>query len=45
MTLDDFRSYEAMFYLLASQNNAVRLNQAIEELRAGEGIEKRLLES
>ena len=44
MTLEDFKSYEATFHLLASKNNAVRLNAAIEELRAGKGQERELIE-
>ena len=35
MSLDDFKAYEATFHLLSSKNNADRLNEAIEELRAG----------
>ena len=44
MSLEDFKAYEATFYLLSSQTNAQRLNAAIEELRAGEGIQRELLE-
>jgi len=44
MTLEDFKSYEATFHLLASKNNAVRLNTAIEELRLGTGQERELME-
>lgn len=44
MSLDDFHSYEETFYLRASKNNAERLNAAIEELRAGLGKEKELIE-
>jgi antitoxin YefM len=44
MTLEDFKSYEATFYLLASKNNATRLNAAIEELREGRGQERDLIE-
>ena len=44
MPLEDFKSYEATFYLLSSENNASRLNTAINELRAGKGTERALLE-
>lgn len=44
MTLEDFKSYEATFYLLSSKKNANRLNKAIEELRDGGGLEKELIE-
>jgi antitoxin YefM len=44
MSLEDFKSYEATFHLLASYNNAVRLNRAIEELRSGGGQERELME-
>lgn len=44
MSLDDFKAYEATFYLLSSQNNAHRLNEAIEELRSGGGTEHQLIE-
>jgi len=44
MTLEDFKAYEATFYLLASKNNATRLTTAIEELRSGKGQERSLLE-
>ncbi len=44
MTLEDFKSYEATFHLLASKNNATQLNAAIEELREGKGKERALIE-
>lgn len=44
MTLEDFKAYEATFYLLSSKTNAERLNNAIEELRSGKGVEKELIE-
>ena len=44
MTLEDFKAYEATFYLLSSKKNAKRLDKAIAELRAGEGIERELVE-
>jgi antitoxin YefM len=40
LSLKDFKSYEATFYLMASRTNAARLDQAIQELRNGEGEEK-----
>lgn len=45
MSLEDFKSYEATFYLLASNNNAVRLNAAIDELRAGKGKARKLIDA
>ena len=45
MTLEDFKAYEATFYLMASKKNATRLNKAINELRAGKGEEQELIES
>ncbi len=44
MTLEDFKAYEATFYLLSSKNNARRLDDAITELRSGKGVEKELSE-
>ena len=44
MSLDDFKAYEATFYLLSSRNNADRLDKAIENLREGKGIERELFE-
>ena len=44
MSLDDFKAYEATFHLLSSKNNADRLNEAVEELRAGGGTERNLIE-
>jgi antitoxin YefM len=44
MSLDDFKAYEATFYLLSSQRNAERLNTAIEDLRAGRGQQRDLIE-
>jgi antitoxin YefM len=42
MSEEDFRSYEETAYLMQSVNNALRLNSAIESLRAGKGVEKEL---
>jgi len=44
MTLDDFKAYEATFYLLSSKTNAQRLNDSINQLRCGGGEEKELIE-
>ena len=44
MSLEDFKSYEATFYLLASKNNATRLSKGIKELRDGKGMERDLIE-
>jgi len=44
MSLEDFNAYEETAYLMSSANNAQRLNQAIEELRQGRGVEKELIE-
>lgn len=44
MSLEDFNAYEETAYLMSSTNNAQRLNQAIEELRQGKGIERKLIE-
>lgn len=44
MSLDDFKAYEETFYLLSSQRNAERLNEAIADLRSGKGIERELIE-
>lgn len=44
MTLEDFKSYEATFYLMASKTNAERLDSAIQDLREGRGEEKTLIE-
>jgi antitoxin YefM len=39
MTLEDFKAYEATFYLLSSRNNAERLTKSIQELKSGGGEE------
>lgn len=44
MSLEDFNSYEATAYLVASPKNADRLNQAIAEVDAGNAIQHGLLE-
>lgn len=42
MSLEDFASYEETRHLLRSPKNAVRLHRAIEELDAGQGVERTL---
>lgn len=44
MSLDDFNSYEETAYLMSSAKNAQRLNEAIEQLKAGKGVERELIE-
>jgi len=44
LSLDDFKSYEETAYLMKSPKNAERLNAAIAELEAGNGIERELIE-
>ncbi len=36
MSLEDFKSYDETAYLMASPTNAKRLNQAINEIEAGQ---------
>ncbi len=44
MSLDDFESMQETNYLRRSPVNAERLNQAIEQLEAGQGVERELPE-
>ena len=44
MSLEDFASYEETRYLLSSPVNASRLKKATEDLDAGQGIERDLME-
>jgi antitoxin YefM len=44
LSLDDFKSYEETAYLMKNPKNAQRLNAAIAELEAGEGIKRELIE-
>ena len=44
MSLEDFASYEETAFLLRSPSNAKDLRQSIEELEAGGGSEKTLIE-
>ena len=44
MSLEEFSSYEETLYLLHSPRNAARLREAIAELEAGGGTERKLIE-
>jgi antitoxin YefM len=44
MALEDFEALEETAYLLRSPRNARRLREAVEELRAGKGKERKLPE-
>jgi antitoxin YefM len=44
ISLEDFASYEETSYLLQSPRNAERLRAAIQELDAGRGNERKLVE-
>ena len=44
MSLEDFASYEDTRHLLRNPNNAKRLLKAVEELDAGKGDERSLIE-
>lgn len=44
ISLEDFASYEETSYLLQSPRNAERLRVAIQELDAGRGNERKLVE-
>lgn len=44
MSLEDFKSYEATAYLMASSNNAMRLNQAIAQIEANHTVSHELLD-
>ena len=44
LSLEDYQALEETSYLLRSPNNARRLLDSINELDAGEGAEKELLE-
>jgi len=44
ISLEDFKSYEETAYLMASPENAQRLNEAIAEVEAGKSIRKDLIE-
>jgi antitoxin YefM len=44
MSVEDFQSYEETAYLMASPQNAMRLNQAIAQVDAGQMVQKTLIE-
>jgi len=44
MSLEDFQAYEETAYLMASPENAARLNQAIAEVESGKVINQGLIE-
>jgi antitoxin YefM len=44
LSLEDYKSFEETAYLMASPNNALRLNQAIAEVEAGKAVQHELLE-
>ena len=44
MSLEDFESYEATIHLMRSPRNAKRLQAAIDELNAGKGKKRKLVE-
>ena len=44
MSLEDFQSYEETAYLMASPENARRLNEAISDVRAGKTVQHELME-
>ncbi len=44
LSLEDYKSFEETAYLMASPNNARRLNQAIAEVEAGQVIQHEMLE-
>lgn len=44
ISLEDFRAMQETAYLMQSSNNASRLNEAIEQLEAGLGQKRELIE-
>jgi len=44
ISLEDFNSYEATAYLMASPKNATRLNQAIAEIEGGGSVQHPLID-
>ena len=44
ISLEDYRAIEETAYLMQSRTNAQRLNQAIDELENGRGLQKELIE-
>lgn len=44
ISLEDFKSYEETFYLMASPKNAMRLQEAISEVEEGKTVKHDLIE-
>ena len=44
ISLEDFRSYQETFYLMASPKNAEKLNASIAEAEAGKVVKHNLIE-
>lgn len=44
ISLEDFNSYEETFYLMKSPKNALRLQEAINEIEAGKIVKHELIE-
>ena len=44
ISLEDFQSYEETAYLMASPQNAARLNQAVAEIEAGNTVQHPLVD-
>jgi len=44
MSLEDYQSFEETAYLMASPENARRLNQAIAEVEAGKIVQRDMIE-
>lgn len=44
MSLEDYKSIEETAYLLRSPKNAKRLLSAVDSLKAGDGVERDLIE-
>jgi antitoxin YefM len=45
VSLADWHAIEETMHLLSSPNNALRLKSSIDELNAGGGVERKLIES
>ncbi len=44
ISLEDFQAYEETAYLMASPKNAARLNEAINQVAAGQAMQRGLIE-
>lgn len=44
ISLEDFQSYEETSYLMASPQNACRLNEAIEQIETGQSVQHKIIE-